>query len=64
MGFGYVPAWQLVVSLVLLALTTLVVVWASARLFRWGLLRYGKRPGLREVFRAIRRAPQVTTTAQ
>ncbi len=64
MGFGYVPAWQLVVSLVLLALTTLVVVWASARLFRWGLLRYGKRPSLREMLRAIRRAPQVTTTAQ
>lgn len=63
MGFSSVPAWQLALSLALLALTTLVVVWASARLFRWGLLRYGKRPSLRELLHAIRRAPRVSTTA-
>lgn len=63
MGFGSVPAWQLALSLSLLALTTVGVVWASARLFRWGLLRYGKRPSLREVLRAIRRAPRISTTA-
>jgi ABC-2 type transport system permease protein len=63
MGFGSVPAWQLALSLALLALTTVGVVWASARLFRWGLLRYGKRPSLREVLRAIRRAPRISTTA-
>jgi len=63
MGFGAVPAWQLAVSLALLALTTVLVVWASARLFRWGLLRYGKRPSLRELLNAVRRAPRVSTTA-
>jgi ABC-2 type transport system permease protein len=63
-GFGMIPAWQLALSLVLLSLTTLLVVWASARLFRWGLLRYGKRASLREVWRALRRAPRISTTAQ
>lgn len=63
-GFGMIPAWQLAVSLVLLSLTTVVVVWASARLFRWGLLRYGKRASLREVWQALRRTPRISTTAQ
>lgn len=64
MGFSSVPAWQIVISLALLALTTLLVVWGSARIFRWGLLRTGNRPSLRELWRALRRAPTVSTTAQ
>jgi len=64
LGFGSVPQWQLVVSMALLVLMTLVVVWASARVFRWSLLLYGKRPTPREIWRAIRSAPRMAVTAQ
>lgn len=63
MGFGTVPTWQLILSIVLLLLTTLFTVWASARVFRWALLLYGKPPSLREVLRVIRRSEAMATTA-
>jgi ABC-2 type transport system permease protein len=63
MAFGTVPAWQLAVSLALLLLTTLFVMWASARVFRWSLLMYGKRPSLRQLIGIIRRPSGMGTTA-
>jgi len=63
LGFSSVPTWQLIASLVLLLLTGLVVSWASARIFRWALLLYGKRPGIRELIRVIRRPAHMATTA-
>ncbi|MEO8394415.1 MAG: ABC transporter permease, partial [Chloroflexota bacterium] len=63
MGFSAVPLWQLILSLVILLLTSLVVSWASARIFRWALLLYGKRPGIRELIRVIRRPAHMATTA-
>lgn len=60
LGFSSVPTWQLIASIVILLLTSLVIVWASARVFRWGLLMYGKRPTPREIWHVIRssnRAP-------
>jgi ABC-2 type transport system permease protein len=63
MGFSVIPAWQLALSIAILLATTLLVVWASARVFRWSLLMYGKRPGLREILRAVRRAPRMGTAA-
>jgi ABC-2 type transport system permease protein len=62
MAFGTIPTWQLVASIALLALTTVFVMWASARVFRWGLLLYGKRPSLRELLRVIRKAPTTMAT--
>jgi ABC-2 type transport system permease protein len=53
-SLGAIPAWQLVASFVILAVSTMIVMWASARIFRWALLLYGKRPGLRELLRVIR----------
>jgi ABC-2 type transport system permease protein len=61
-GFGALPAWQLILSIALLALTTILTVWASARIFRWALLLYGKRPTPRELWRAIRQSPRLETT--
>lgn len=57
MGFGVIPAWQLIASIVILAITTAFVIVASARVFRWSLLMYGNRPSLRSILRAIRRDP-------
>ena len=49
-----VPRTELVGSLVVLLLSTLLVVWLAARIYRVGLLMYGKRPTLRELGRWIR----------
>jgi ABC-2 type transport system permease protein len=48
------PAWQIVLSLFLLLVTTVVTIWASAKIYRVGILMYGKRPSLVEMFRWLR----------
>jgi ABC-2 type transport system permease protein len=52
--FADVPLWQIVLSLFLLVLTTLLIVWIAAQVFRIGLLMYGKRLGLRPLWTALR----------
>lgn len=63
MAFGTVPTWQLVVSLIVQIVTTVLIMWAAARVFRWSLLMYGKRPNLRELVRIIRKPSGMGTTA-
>jgi ABC-2 type transport system permease protein len=63
MGFGAIPSWQLLTSIFLLLATSLLVAWISARIFRWALLLYGKRPGIRELIRVMRRPAVMATTA-
>ena len=48
------PVWQLALSVVLLAASIVLVVWLSARIYRVGILMYGKRPTLPEALRWIR----------
>lgn len=48
------PFWQILLSLFILLLTTAGVVYASARVYRVGVLMYGKRPSLVEIVRWIR----------
>jgi len=48
------PLWQIAVSIILLALCTLTVVYLSARIYRVGILMYGKRPSLVEIARWLR----------
>ncbi len=42
---------EILFSIVLLAAAVLAAIWAAAKVFRTGILMYGKRPGLREVVR-------------
>jgi ABC-2 type transport system permease protein len=63
LGFGSVPTWQLLLSITLLFLTALFTTWAAAKIFRWALLMYGKRPSLREVLGALRRPATMGTSA-
>ncbi len=56
-GFVSVPLWQMGLSIALLLLTTLFFMWASAKIFRWGLLMYGKKPSLRELIAVIQGNP-------
>jgi ABC-2 type transport system permease protein len=60
-----VPLWQILLSIALLILATVVAVWVSARVFRLGMLMYGKRLRLRDMLSVFRRgAPrQVVLTA-
>ncbi len=48
------PLWQLAVSIGLLAVSILGVLWFSTRLYRVGILMYGKRATLPELLRWIR----------
>jgi ABC-2 type transport system permease protein len=50
-----VPHWQLGLSLALLAGASVLTLIASARVFRIGLLMYGKTPNLPEILRWARR---------
>jgi ABC-2 type transport system permease protein len=50
-----VPAWQVALSLLLLGLAALFTLLFMARVFRVGLLMYGKTPSLPEILRWARR---------
>jgi ABC-2 type transport system permease protein len=45
------PAWQVALSLILLILSTLFFVWLSARIYRVGILMYGKKVTFKELGR-------------
>lgn len=51
--FG-VPLWQEVLSVVLLFSTALFVVWLSGRIYRIGILMYGKKPTMKDLIKWIR----------
>ncbi len=61
LGLTAVPAWQIIASLLILLVTSALVVWGSARVFRWGLLLYGKRVTPRELWRVVRSSPSTAT---
>ncbi len=48
------PIWQVVLSVVLLLLAILGVIYFSAKIYRIGVLMYGKRPTLPELVRWVR----------
>ena len=50
------PAWEIAASIGVLILSTYIVTIFSARVFRVGILMYGKRPNLREIIRWSRYA--------
>lgn len=51
--FG-VPLWQQIVSLLLLIATFLLVVWFAAKIYRVGILMYGKKPSYKEIIKWIK----------
>jgi ABC-2 type transport system permease protein len=54
MGMAPVPYWQIALSVILLLLTTWATLWFSSRLYRVGILMYGKRATLPELLRWLR----------
>jgi len=51
--FG-VPWYQILISLILLLLTFIVVVWIAAKIYRVGILMYGKKTNYKELIKWIR----------
>jgi ABC-2 type transport system permease protein len=56
LGLFGVPAWQLAISVLVLALCIIGGLLLAARLLRAYMLMYGKRPGLGEIIRYFRSA--------
>lgn len=51
------PAWQIAASIVILILSTVAMAWIAGRIYRVGILMYGKKPTLPEIARWIRYSP-------
>ena len=51
--FG-VPLWQLALSIVLLYGTFIFVVWFAAKIYRVGILMYGKKPTWKELYKWLK----------
>ena len=56
LGTGQVPWWDVLVAILCLVAGVYLSVRVSGALFRLGLLMYGKRPTLKEIFRQLRHA--------
>ncbi len=48
--FG-IPAWQIAVSIVILALSVVFMIWLAAKIYRVGIFMYGKKPTFRDLIR-------------
>ncbi len=57
-GFTQIPTWQLVINIAELFLMAGVSLWLAGKAFRAGMLNYGKRISIKEIFsrRAARRS--------
>ena len=51
--FG-VPWWQIAISLFLLLITFLIVVWIAAKIYRVGILMYGKKVNYKELYKWLK----------
>ena len=51
--FG-VPWWQLITSITLLIITFIGMVWFAAKIYRVGILMYGKKPSYKEIFKWLK----------
>jgi len=54
LAITHVPWWQSIGSIVLMLLTFWLFMWLSSRIYRVGILMYGKKPSFKELARWIR----------
>lgn len=47
------PVWQIILSSAMMVVTTIIMVWIAAKIFRVGLLMYGKKPSIKEMIKWI-----------
>ncbi|AWB43274.1 ABC transporter permease [Paenibacillus sp. CAA11] len=53
-GMGKVATWEIYVSLAVLAVSIFIFGWISAKIYRTGVLLYGKRPTFKELRKAMK----------
>ncbi len=53
MTYVFPPLWQVYLSIFLLLATTILIILATSKIFRTGILLYGKRPSFKEILRWI-----------
>ena len=51
--FG-VPVWELAVSIVLLILTVLLCAWLSAKIYKVGILMFGKKGSFKDLWKWLK----------
>jgi len=51
--FG-VPAWQIILSMALMLVTFIAFVWMAAKVYRTGILMYGKKSSWKEIWKWLR----------
>ena len=51
--FG-VPYWQLGISIAVLIITFVLVTWVAAKIYRTGILMYGKKPTFKEIWKWLK----------
>jgi ABC-2 type transport system permease protein len=56
LGSTEIPATQVIASLVMLAITTVLVVWVAGKIYRFGILSTGKKASLSDIGRWMRAA--------
>ncbi|MBE0684597.1 MAG: ABC transporter permease [Anaerolineaceae bacterium] len=49
-AFSNIPAWQIAITITLLILFAIAALWFAGKAFRLGMLRYGKKLSLKEIF--------------
>ncbi|MGB8252950.1 MAG: ABC transporter permease, partial [Anaerolineaceae bacterium] len=49
-GFTQIPVWQLIFNIAELVLLAALSLWLAGKAFRAGMLNYGKRLSLKEIF--------------
>lgn len=54
LAVGTVAWWEIVVTIALVLVTILACTWFAARLYRYGVLMYGQRPGLFQLLKFVR----------
>ncbi|WP_405131331.1 ABC transporter permease [Paenibacillus sp. FSL H8-0317] len=53
-GAGVAPTWEILTSLAILIVSIIVFGWLAAKIYRTGVLMYGKRPTFKELFKAMK----------
>ncbi|MDR1202681.1 MAG: ABC transporter permease [Tannerellaceae bacterium] len=49
-----VPLWELLVSVAVLFATAIAITWLSAKIYRVGILMYGKKPSIKEMIKWVK----------
>ena len=56
-SMGQPPGWQIALSIAILIGSTIGIAWLAGRIYRVGILMYGKKPTIPEIFRWVRYRP-------